>query len=249
MNASRTRKGPEDPSEARKKRQAFEGSRENAACCGSQDQTEIVHQPPTPSNLPIAHSILLQWSSLSWDLAPAPVMVPQFSSMRDLPTIQNYQSSSPHHPIRVRAHSLLCLQGFRGKGYSEGFVKNMAAIHQQLADDPSQWVEIIVAPDAICSACPHLVPSGCSLHGTDSEHAMQAQDRDVLARLDLHEGDHITWAEVLDRIRTSLTGESLTNICGRCQWLSLGYCRDGIDVLASQTQCPTLRSNGPKKDS
>jgi len=170
--------------------------------------------------------------------------------MRDLPTIQNYQSSSHHHdPIRVRAHTLLCLQGFRGKGYSEGFVENMAAIHQQLADDPSQWVEIIVAPDAICSACPHLVPSGCSLHGTGSEHAMQAQDRDVLARLDVHEGDHMTWAEILNRIRTSLTGASLTNICGQCRWLSLGYCRDGLDLLRARTQGQTLSRNGPKEDS
>ena len=177
-------------------------------------------------------------------------MVPQFSSMKDLPTIQNYRSCSHHHdPIRVRAHTLLCLQGFRGEGYSAGFVENMAVIHQQLADDPSQWVEIIVAPDAICSACPHLVPSGCSLHGGGSEDAMQAQDRDVLARLDLHEGDHMTWAGILDRIRTSVTGESLTNICGQCQWLSLGYCRDGIDLLASQTQCQTLPFNGPKEDS
>ena len=169
--------------------------------------------------------------------------------MKDLPTIHYEVPSHRHDPIRIRAHTLLCLQGFRGEGYSARFVDNMAAIHQRLADDPSQWVEIIAAPDALCSACPHVSTTGCSLHGAGSEDAMQAQDRDVLARLDLHEGDHITWAEILNRIRTSLTGASLTDICGQCQWLSLGYCRVGLDLLRVPTQCQTPSFNGEKEDS
>lgn len=177
-------------------------------------------------------------------------MVPQFRSMKDLPIIPKHQSPSHHHnPIRVRAHTLLCLQGFRGEGYSAAFIENMAAIHQRLADDPSQRVEIIAAPDAMCGACPHLLTTGCALHGAGLEHAMQAQDRDVLARLELHEGDRLTWAEILDRIRMSLTGESLTNICGQCQWLSLGYCREGLDLLRARTQDQILLFNGPKEDS
>ena len=158
-------------------------------------------------------------------------MVPQFCSMKDLSIVQKDQSSSYHDPIRIRAHTLLCLQGFRGEGYSAGFVENMAAIHQRLTNDPSQWVEVIATPDALCGACPHLAPSGCSLHGEGSEPVMQMQDRDVLARLGLHEGDRMTWAEILNRIRTSLAGENLTDICGSCRWLSLGYCRDGIEQL------------------
>ena len=159
-------------------------------------------------------------------------MVPQLSSMKDVLTIQNHRSSSHRQvPIRIRAHTLLCLQGFRGEGYSAGFVENMAAIHRLLADDTSQPVEVVATPDAICGACPHLSVHGCSLRGEGSEAAMQTQDRDVLARLGLHDGDRLAWAEILDRIRTSLTGESLTNICGRCQWLSLGYCREGLDRL------------------
>ena len=176
-------------------------------------------------------------------------MVPQFCSMKDLPIIRKDQSPSPYHdPIRLRAHTLLCLQGFRGEGYSAGFVENMTAIHRRLTDNPFQWVEIIATPDAMCGACPHLALSGCSLHGEGSEPGMQAQDRDVLARLGLHEGDHMTWGEVLDRIRTSLTGQSLTDICGSCQWLSLGYCRDGIDVLRAHTQGQIRLFSGPKED-
>lgn len=168
--------------------------------------------------------------------------------MKTLPVIQRYASFRPNNPIRIRAHTLLCLQGFRGEGYSAGFVENMAAIHQRLADDPSQWVEIMDAPDTMCGACPHLLATGCSLHGDESEPHMQAQDHDVLARLGLHVGDRVPWANILDRIRTSLTGGNLTNICGQCRWLSLGYCRDGIERLRAPAQRQTTPVNGPKEE-
>ena len=166
--------------------------------------------------------------------------------MKTLPVVQ--RNALHNHPIPIRAHTLLCLQGFRGEGYSAEFVDNMAAIHQRLADDPAQWVEIKDAPDAMCGACPHLLPMGCSLHGTESEPHMQAQDHDVLVRLGLHVGDRLPWADILDRIRTSLTGESLTNICGQCRWLSLGYCRDGIERLRAPAQYQATPLDAPTED-
>jgi hypothetical protein len=60
---------------------------------------------------------------------------------------------------------------------------------------------------------------------------MREQDRDVLDRLGLQSGALVSWGEILDRIRTSLTGESLRDICGNCRWLPLGYCCEGIDAL------------------
>lgn len=168
--------------------------------------------------------------------------------MKTLPVIQRGVSDPPDHSLRIRAHTVLCLQGFRGEGYSAGFVENMTAIHQRLADDPSQWIEIIDGPDAMCGACPHLLPTGCSLNGEESEPDMQAQDQDVLARLGLRAGDRLPWAVVLDRIRRLLTGENLTNICGQCRWLSLGYCRDGIERLREAGQSQATPINGPSED-
>ncbi|MEP6888807.1 MAG: DUF1284 domain-containing protein, partial [Nitrospirales bacterium] len=181
-------------------------------------------------------------------LLPLPSWCHNPVHMKTLPVIQR-NASLPHNtPIRIRAHTLLCLQGFRGEGYSAGFVENMAAVHQRLADDPSQGVEIMDAPDAMCGACPHLLLTGCSLHGKETEPHMQVQDHDVLVRLGLHVGDRLPWVDLLDRIRTSLTGESLTHICGQCRWLSLGYCREGIDRLRAPAQCQTMPVDGPKDD-
>lgn len=245
-DAARTRKRPEDPSETRKEHQALEGPHQNAARRSRQDQAKI--SPPQRLLLLAPQSYIHRLVLLPWlyveHLLPRPSWCHNLRHMKTLPVVQ--RNALHNHPIPIRAHTLLCLQGFRGEGYSAEFVDNMAAIHQRLADDPAQWVEIKDAPDAMCGACPHLRPMGCSLHGTESEPHMQAQDHDVLVRLGLHVGDRLPWADILDRIRTSLTGESLTNICGQCRWLSLGYCRDGIERLRAPAQYQATPLDAPK---
>lgn len=134
-------------------------------------------------------------------------------------------------PVLLRGHTLLCLQGFRGKGYSPGFVENLADIHLGLLMHPERWVEVIEAPDAVCAACPHRALSGCTLDGDDSEERMRDQDRRVLALLGLQAGTRLRWNQILDRIRSAISGDDLPGICGGCRWLSLGYCRGGIDRL------------------
>ncbi|MEW6544793.1 MAG: DUF1284 domain-containing protein [Nitrospirota bacterium] len=137
-------------------------------------------------------------------------------------------------PIRLRGHTLLCLQGFRGEGYSPGFVENLASVHRDLRDHPDRWVLVVDEPDDVCRACPHRGPGGCTLNGEDSEDVMRAQDRHVLERLGLQTGAKVRWRDILDRIGVSLSGEDLPGLCGACRWLPLGYCREGIGSLRGQ---------------
>ena len=143
------------------------------------------------------------------------------------PIVRN--SDSP--PIRLRAHTLLCLQGFRGIGYSPGFVENMAAIHRILTEHPEAMVEVLDSPDAVCGACPHRQPVGCILNGDRSEEEMRDQDHVVLKTLGLQVGSRVPWREVLDRIRAAVHAADLITICGHCRWLPLGFCREGIERL------------------
>ncbi len=136
--------------------------------------------------------------------------------------------------IRLRGHTLLCLQGFRGEGYSPEFIANLASIHQDLAEHPDQWVEVTDRPDSVCQACPNLSAQGCRLNGERSEAEMQAQDRDVLARLGCRAGARYQWRDLLDRIRLQVTGDDLPAICGTCRWLPLGYCREGLIELKAK---------------
>jgi uncharacterized protein len=140
--------------------------------------------------------------------------------------------------IRLRAHTLLCLQGFRGMGYSREFVQNLSEIHQTLSRDQDTQVEVLDSPDAVCGACPHRQVSGCSLNGAQSEDDMHAQDHAVMALLGVQPGNRLSWREVLQRIQASVTGDSLPDICGRCRWLPLGYCKEGIDRLRTPSGEP-----------
>lgn len=133
------------------------------------------------------------------------------------------------NPIKIRGHTLLCFQGFRGEGYSPEFIDNMAAIHNQLTKDSTLPVLVLDSPDAICSSCPNLKNHECTLHGPGSEEGMVAQDRDVMKRLDIKNGEVLPWSDILNRIHQNIRGEMLTEICGKCPWLPLGYCKEGID--------------------
>lgn len=133
-------------------------------------------------------------------------------------------------PLPLRAHMVLCLLGFRGKGYSPEFVEAMAGVQQDLRDDPSRRVQLVAEPDGLCAACPNLV-GGCTLGGPEHEAHMRDHDREVLRRLGWEEGTDVPWQEVLDRIGTRIRGEDLPAICTTCPWLPLGVCRESVDAL------------------
>jgi hypothetical protein len=71
---------------------------------------------------------------------------------------------------------------------------------------------------------------------------MQAQDRMVLAQLGLQAGQQVMWRDILERIRQRVNGTDLAGICGRCRWLPLGYCQEGIDRLKSGALSTTAPS-------
>jgi hypothetical protein len=143
-------------------------------------------------------------------------------------------------PIDIRGHTLLCLQGFRGEGYSPDFVANMASLHSRLVLNPKVPVRVVVEPDAICAACPNLGPSGCRLRGEGTEAAMRVQDRDVMGRLSIAPGELLSWEEILRRIAATVGSGMLPEICGSCPWLPLGYCAEGIERLQKDLK-PNLR--------
>ena len=131
--------------------------------------------------------------------------------------------------LRIRAHNLLCIQGFVGKGYSPEFVANMTSVIAQL--EPDSEITLLTEPDVLCAACPNLRDTGCALHGDGSERGIATQDRDVLRRLGLEDGAVASWSEIVDRIRQYVAPDDLDEICGTCPWLPLGVCKTGLRNL------------------
>jgi hypothetical protein len=138
--------------------------------------------------------------------------------------------------MRLRAHNLLCIQGFVGKGYDDAFVANMTRVVELLEE--STMVTVLAAPDALCDACPHLQGSGCELHGEGTEARIVHQDRDVAARLRIAAGETLPWGEIVARIARSVAPEDLASICGACPWLPLGHCFDGLRKLRQRCRTP-----------
>ncbi len=136
--------------------------------------------------------------------------------------------------FRIRGHTLLCLQGFKGRGYNESFVANMKRIHEALFKEPETKVEVVIGPDDICSACPHLKDNLCTLNGLDTESDVIKKDSSVIALLGIFPARQYTWREILSTISQRLNTDILKGLCSRCQWLPFGYCEEGIIKLQNK---------------
>ena len=112
-------------------------------------------------------------------------------------------------PIKFRPHHFLCTLGFRGKGYSLGFVRNYKKIVQQLNDDDQTPIEVVPFMDSICGACPNKIDevickSQDKITRLDSNHA---------AALLLKEDDILTWNEAKRKIKKHMSIEKFHAAC------------------------------------
>jgi hypothetical protein len=134
------------------------------------------------------------------------------------------------HPLKIRSHHLLCILGFRGLGYSEGFVSNMAKVAARLRSDSSFPITLVVGCDAICVSCPHNKEGKC-LGGAKSDVGVTILDSKLLKRLGFEAGTQILAGEAWQRVKERLTPGGLAEICGDCEWLGLRYCVDAPEKL------------------
>ena len=122
--------------------------------------------------------------------------------------------------IRLRAHHLLCLLTYVGKGYSPAFTAN----YDGIADRLSQGEDILIVsgPDDVCAplldeAEPHCLRESAVerdwLAAADVEELLARPIR-VGARLDLD-------AAILARMRQAFSAGLVRKACGGCEWNEL----------------------------
>ncbi|TQM92778.1 DUF1284 domain-containing protein [Roseinatronobacter monicus] len=130
--------------------------------------------------------------------------------------------------VTFRPHHFLCALGFAGKGYSDDFTANMAAIVDRLRAPGGGAVQIEVTyqADSICAPCPHKRGQSCEkaakIAALDTHHAQA---------LSLADGDCLTWADAQARIVAHVPPGSLAQLCSGCQWLELGLCEAALSEL------------------
>lgn len=122
--------------------------------------------------------------------------------------------------IRLRAHHLLCLLTYVGKGYSPAFTANYDAIAERLSR--GEDILLVSGPDDICAPLldepePHCL--GESVIERDQLAARDVGDlldRPIQAGVRLHLD-----AAVLARMREAFSGGGVRKACGGCEWNEL----------------------------
>lgn len=121
-------------------------------------------------------------------------------------------------PLSIRAHHLLCLQGFQGYGYNDAFVDHLQGIVAILKNHPELLLEVVTTCDAICAGCPHCQESECR-KDDGANRRVVALDLTILKYTGL-EPNHIAKAvHLLAQINTTFqTRAQRARVCGDCQW-------------------------------
>jgi len=127
--------------------------------------------------------------------------------------------------IELRAHHLLCLQGYEGKGYSPEFVTEMSKLATMFAQAPDTTFTLINGADDICRNCPHLVDEKC-IHPNPPE----PQDAKVIKYFDLVIGEQYSYKAATDIIKQKINADIFMDICGTCDWNSATQCRSALGI-------------------
>jgi uncharacterized protein len=119
--------------------------------------------------------------------------------------------------MKIRAHHLLCIQGFQGHGYSAEFAENMSEITRFLKSYPQQKIEIIDECDIICKCCPHNKNGKCK--NIISNWMIKKIDRRVINKMGIDTGAQKRVGDVFSITnKVFRSKKDLNPICGNCSW-------------------------------
>jgi len=138
-------------------------------------------------------------------------------------------------PLTIRGHHLLCIQGFRGLGYSSEFISNFTQIVKTIHSNQNVYLKLVCNADDICKCCPHLQEGKCRKYDDAVEHVM-SMDLAVLGLLQISSDSIISAGEAYARLAKVVKRNGaetiVKRICTGCEWMSLGFCVEGLKQLA-----------------
>jgi len=147
-------------------------------------------------------------------------------------------------PVRLRPHHLVCLQFYRGEGYSAAFVENLSHILASVAETPALVVE---GADSVCAACPGLAPDGTCLDPMAGEAEVRRLDRLALGVLGVHAGEECSLAHARELLEGDAVAAGRWRIeaCAGCTWEDV--CESGWDELLGEAEAQA-RASAPADD-
>lgn len=122
--------------------------------------------------------------------------------------------------IRLRAHHLLCLLSYAGKGYSPAFVANFDAIAARL--DAGEDILLTEGPDDICAPLLRDPSPHCTRASVRTRDQRAAHDIGLFLGQPVTAGSRIIpTAALLRRMRSGFAGGQTRAACRGCEWSDL----------------------------
>lgn len=132
--------------------------------------------------------------------------------------------------VPLRAHHLMCVTTYQGKGYSPAFVANMNHVWHALRAGVYRRVRATSVADPICGSCPNLqdpeADTSCRYHDSIS-----VRDRRMLAAMGWSEGEIVELGPALEHIHAH-HAELMAAVCVGCDWT--GICGERRFTLLEQ---------------
>jgi uncharacterized protein len=117
-------------------------------------------------------------------------------------------NSKKERKALLRGHHLICLNFFRGEGYSEEFIENLYAVIKK------EKLEIVTGVDDVCRKCPYLKDEKCkSSDYTDKK--IHHQDKEALRLLELRSGSIVDWKMIASKL-PNIIEEWKAQFCCSC---------------------------------
>lgn len=114
--------------------------------------------------------------------------------------------------MKLRGHHLICLQFFKGEGYSKIFVENVKQIVENWGENDA---EIVNDADDICKICPFLKNGRCSKYEDIEE-----IDELALKLLGLSVGGKVRKSFVKKQL-LKILNKWKERACKNCEWKKL----------------------------
>jgi uncharacterized protein len=148
---------------------------------------------------------------------------------------------SAKSPARLRGHHLICLQFFRGEGYSAEFVANLEHVVERAQ---TEGALIVAGIDNVCAVCPELGPdSRCASVDAGGESEIMRIDQLALEVLGAEVGERLTLPEARESLEADAVavGTWRAQACDGCAWESV--CESGWNTLLKAAEQAARRSD------
>ena len=119
--------------------------------------------------------------------------------------------------VSLRAHHLLCILTYIGKGYSPAFTDNMTVIARRIS--AGENIEIVAGPDDICAPRQAEANAHCCDDSVQNRDLQAAEDVGRILQILVLPGAKLSLDKhSLKRLRAAFTQGQIRSACRDCQW-------------------------------